>query len=221
MPIPDRQKTRRLVREVVYDQFRDGIITGELAPGMRLDDAWLQEWLGASRTPVREAIGRLGREGLLDVRPQRGTHVAPLDVHALTDRISVVSALVAATACQVVPLLREEQDAGLLRIRSDLPASDLRSPAVLELPEFIIASYGSRLMARLVNSLTPHIRRALHAVAGHPAAAIAVDDLREAIDSALGRDQGAAVAAVQRHYAAVAEMINEQVGVASKGSGLS
>lgn len=48
-----------------YDQLKKDILGGNLKPGERLTDQQLAEWLGISRTPVREAVRILCREGLL------------------------------------------------------------------------------------------------------------------------------------------------------------
>jgi DNA-binding GntR family transcriptional regulator len=58
--------------------LRDAIQDGELEFGEALSEAGLSEKLGVSRTPVREAFARLQREGLVVVRPQRGTFVFDL-----------------------------------------------------------------------------------------------------------------------------------------------
>ncbi len=52
------------------------MLDGSLAPGDHVAEAELAEVLGVSRTPVREAIGRLSAEGLLDQQPNRGARVA-------------------------------------------------------------------------------------------------------------------------------------------------
>lgn len=55
--------------------LRERIVRGELAPGTRLSEQDIATSYGLSRQPVREAFIRLAGEGLLDVRPQRGTFV--------------------------------------------------------------------------------------------------------------------------------------------------
>jgi DNA-binding GntR family transcriptional regulator len=45
--------------ERVYQTLHDALVSGQLAPGERLRDQELAEWLGVSRTPVREALQRL------------------------------------------------------------------------------------------------------------------------------------------------------------------
>lgn len=60
----------------VYARLGEAILDGRLAPGERLRDQELAEWLGVSRTPVREALQRLARTGLVEVSPNRFTRVS-------------------------------------------------------------------------------------------------------------------------------------------------
>ena len=62
----------------VTDALREAIEDGEFGFGEALSEAGLSQKLGVSRTPVREAFARLQREGLVVVRPQRGTFVFDL-----------------------------------------------------------------------------------------------------------------------------------------------
>ncbi|MDO4270288.1 MAG: GntR family transcriptional regulator [Eubacteriales bacterium] len=59
-----------------YEFIKHKITTCEYAPNQLLSEAVLQEELGFSRTPVREAIGRLEQEGLVKVFPKRGIVVS-------------------------------------------------------------------------------------------------------------------------------------------------
>ncbi len=59
----------------VYSRLGEAILDGTLAPGERLRDQELAERLGVSRTPVREALQRLERTGLVEVAPNRYTRV--------------------------------------------------------------------------------------------------------------------------------------------------
>lgn len=63
--------------------LRDLILHGGLAPGARLAEVELAERLGVSRTPVREALGRLAAEGLVELVPNRGARVASWSVTEL------------------------------------------------------------------------------------------------------------------------------------------
>ena len=74
MPVPvERGRHRRsLLREQAYESLRDAIVDGTLAPGEKLRDPELEEWLGVSRTPIREAFQQLESEGLIELRMNRG-----------------------------------------------------------------------------------------------------------------------------------------------------
>jgi DNA-binding GntR family transcriptional regulator len=58
-----------------YEALRGGILAGRYGFGERLGEIEVAEELGLSRTPVREALRRLGSEGLVDVLPNRGARV--------------------------------------------------------------------------------------------------------------------------------------------------
>jgi DNA-binding GntR family transcriptional regulator len=60
------------VRERVYGHIKTSILSGHLNPGERLTEEHLAKTLGASRTPVREALHRLESEGLIKIRKKRG-----------------------------------------------------------------------------------------------------------------------------------------------------
>ncbi|MFN8029268.1 MAG: GntR family transcriptional regulator [Dermatophilaceae bacterium] len=97
MPIPQDAGTsalkRGLLRDDVYTRLRDAIVDGTFAPGEQLRDGELADWLGVSRTPVREAVLRLGAAGLVTTAPGRSTTVAELEVKAIRDAQSVVAAM--------------------------------------------------------------------------------------------------------------------------------
>jgi len=59
----------------VYERLRDGIVDGAHPPGSQLVEARIAEDLGVSKTPVREALIRLQRDGLVQIQPYRGARV--------------------------------------------------------------------------------------------------------------------------------------------------
>ncbi|MEU0407721.1 GntR family transcriptional regulator [Streptomyces griseorubiginosus] len=66
--------------EAVYERLKGDIESLTLRPGAKLSEVRLGEELGASRTPVREAIRRLAREGLVDFVPGEVARVAPISL---------------------------------------------------------------------------------------------------------------------------------------------
>lgn len=65
--------------EAAYQQLKDAIKKGEMAPGTRVREVEIAERFGISRTPAREAIRRLESEGLISFVPHNGAVVAKLD----------------------------------------------------------------------------------------------------------------------------------------------
>lgn len=59
----------------LHQVLRHAIVRAELEPGAALSEAEIAGRYGVSRQPVREAFIRLAQEGLVEIRPQRGTYV--------------------------------------------------------------------------------------------------------------------------------------------------
>ena len=60
------------LRELVYEELKKEILTGRIAPGTRMMEVELADEMGVSRTPIREAIRKLEKEGLVIIEPRRG-----------------------------------------------------------------------------------------------------------------------------------------------------
>lgn len=70
-----------------YERMEEMIITLELKPGSRISEAQMSQHLGLGRTPVREAMQRLAREGNLRILPRAGAIVSEIDV---TDQFKLI-----------------------------------------------------------------------------------------------------------------------------------
>ncbi len=68
-----------ILGDAVYERIGAAILDGRLEPGQRLRDVELAAQLGVSRTPVREALQRLERFGLVEIAVGRYTRVTELD----------------------------------------------------------------------------------------------------------------------------------------------
>jgi DNA-binding GntR family transcriptional regulator len=69
---------RKTAVELVVDELRARILSGELAPGSALRQEALADELGVSRIPLREAMRFLSSEGLVDHVPHKGSYVSML-----------------------------------------------------------------------------------------------------------------------------------------------
>lgn len=75
--------TPRSLADSAYGTLKHDILEFRLAPGDRFTETEIAERLRVSRTPVREALFRLEREGYLEVRQRNGWLVKPLDFDTL------------------------------------------------------------------------------------------------------------------------------------------
>ncbi len=86
-----------------YAVLKHHILTCKLRPGQKLIEKDLCAELGSSRTPLREALNRLGLEGLVTLVPYRGYEVTPVtlqDIHDMCELRYIVESEAAARAAQ-------------------------------------------------------------------------------------------------------------------------
>jgi len=113
--VPERvTRTRGKTRPQVYGALRDAIVSVKFAPGRQLSENELAEWLGVSRTPVREALVRLSDERLVEIVPQLGTFVSRISVEAVADAQFVREALECA-AVRLAAVRSTREDVALLK----------------------------------------------------------------------------------------------------------
>ncbi|HLZ67847.1 MAG TPA: GntR family transcriptional regulator [Aliidongia sp.] len=146
-------------------RLRDMIIEGELAPGTRLRERELTEWLGVSRTPLREALKVLAAERLIELTPNRGARIASLSEAEIRHMFELMGALeslagrLAATRVSEAELL--ELQAMHLQMRAHYVRRDL--PAYFRLNQAIhrriVAAAGNPLLAQAYDQLAGRIRR--------------------------------------------------------------
>lgn len=88
-----------LMREDVYIFLRDDILSGKYLPGTRIVETHFAKQINTSRTPVREALHMLEREGLLQTIPRVGYIVSEIDAREL-DEICEIRAINEALAAR-------------------------------------------------------------------------------------------------------------------------
>lgn len=91
------RKRNKSLTDQAYEQLRRRILTGDMAPGREMSELELADELSMSKTPVREALARLGIEGLVEAFPRRGYRVTPVTVKDMND-LFMVRAMLEGTA---------------------------------------------------------------------------------------------------------------------------
>lgn len=174
-----------------YTQLKREIVQAKLRPGAMLSDSELADQYGMSRTPVREAINTLRREGLVIVRPKRGTFVKPIDFSEIQD----LYALRKMVEPEAAVLASERVSAGELEELVELSAlsmDDTADKALLnernaQLHVRIAEVAGIPLLTNAVRSIHEEIERCLNLrkEIGRPEKAVNHGRL---VDAIAGRD---------------------------------
>ncbi len=101
----------------VYELLAQAIVDGHLAPGERVRDVEIADLYGISRTPVREAIQRLERQGMVEVSAHRYTRVTTPDESSRGEALEYIGQL-AGMALRLA--VRRADDETLAALVSDL-----------------------------------------------------------------------------------------------------
>ncbi len=97
-----------------YTMILDAIDRGDFAPGARLVETELAELFGVSRTPIREALGRLETQGVVAHDGRRGMVVASLD-HDQLGELYEVRAVVEGLAARLAARHAAPEEMSILR----------------------------------------------------------------------------------------------------------
>jgi len=112
----------------VYECIRRAILNGDLAPGSRISQVKIAEDFGLSRTPVREALRMIQREGLITAELGRQVVISSTSVADLDELYALRINLDTTTARMTVPLLDDQDMAELQQCMSTMDAhTDLGS----------------------------------------------------------------------------------------------
>jgi DNA-binding GntR family transcriptional regulator len=153
---------RTPLRDQVHRALVERILRDEMKPGSRLSDSVLAGELGVSRTPVREALVRLEREGFLEVDVGRGFFVKPLSAAEVEEVYPILWTLegLAVRACPPpTPALLAE----LERINGELGRAhddpDLRTGLDTEWHRALMEPCGNALLLETIAGLKAMVRR--------------------------------------------------------------
>ncbi len=211
-PFDDASLTDR-----AYQQIKEAILSNRLRPGDPLRVEHIIKRLSLSRTPLREAIQRLEKEGLVEIRPRMGSFVSHIELREIIEMYQVRAVLEGfaahLAAGRVSPdrlVVVEEQ----LTRQSPNGETDYLalSNAGLALHRLIVESCGNAVLTRFVVSLQDHFRR-FRAVS--PQLPERILDFNQEhlqiLDSLKKADGVRAEHLVQRHLERAAELLMERL----------
>jgi DNA-binding GntR family transcriptional regulator len=157
---------RSLLRDDVYQALRDAIVDGTFEPGERLRDQELEAWLGVSRTPIREALLRLARVGLVSAKPGRATIVTSPTSKSISDAQQIAASMHELATRLAGRLLTPEALEAMETANADLARALERGdvePALRSDDAFhavLTRLSGNGMIEDVLEQATPLIRRA-------------------------------------------------------------
>ena len=120
--------TQEPLAKSAADWIAGHIISGDIKPGEKLTETSLAEQMGVSRSPVREALQALSREGLITLEPRRGARVSRLNAADAADlyacRLLIEPPCTALTAAALTDVTAAELEATAGRLVAAVAARD-------------------------------------------------------------------------------------------------
>jgi DNA-binding GntR family transcriptional regulator len=154
--------SKKPLRDDVHSLLRDRIVQGRFLPGSRLPDVQLAAELGVSRTPVREALLRLVREGLVENDLHRGFFVAALNRQEVLETYPLVWALECLALQSCAPPTPAQIQA-LRQINAEMAAVTADAPRCQELDlrwhQTLVEPCGNQRLKELLAGLKQVVRR--------------------------------------------------------------
>src|ERR1700704_2948970 len=200
-----------------YAALKDVIVTLDIydKPGdVRLDERQIAHDLGISRTPVREAMAQLEREGFVRSVPRRGVYVVRKTRREVIEMITAWAALESMAARLITETASETDIASLRRMFATFEGGTLAakldeySEVNIEFHQSIIRMSGNGVLIALAENLFTHMRMIRRKTIGeHDRADRSIRDHMNIIEALEARDTARAEVLVRDHALGLAEHV--------------
>lgn len=180
--------------DAVYDRIAAAIVDGSFAPGERIRDLDIAESLGVSRMPVREALQRLEREGLIEMSASRFTRVTEITPEMVTASIEFARYQTGVAARMAVERMDDAARRRSLELLEDLRTAlaagdrDRARESYFACFLFLVDQTKNPVFRSVTMdarfALERNIRSGSFAIAVDDAVSALFDELRDAIESA-------------------------------------
>lgn len=158
-------QSHRPLRELVYEELRNLILSGEIKPGTRMMEIELADSMGVSRTPIREAIRKLEKEGLVTIEPRKGAYVSTISMNDIVNILQIrgtlegLAATLAATRIKEIELMKlKEASQAFDRAVEEGNTKEMISNDTL-FHHIIVEASGNDLLIKMVTDLQEIVLR--------------------------------------------------------------
>jgi DNA-binding GntR family transcriptional regulator len=147
-----------------YEELKRIILEGQVNPGQKIKEGEIAQALGISRTPVREAINRLEKEGFIEIFPQRGAFVVQFsakdvfELFLIRENLEGLAAAIAAEKVREASLAKLESC--IEGFKEPFTEKDVQRYARedLKFHQTIVTLSEARRLISLISTLHDHIR---------------------------------------------------------------
>lgn len=153
------------IRDAAYQQLKHGIITGEIPAGTRIVETAYSEYLHISRTPLREALHRLERDGLVQYTPHRGVIVNAFTISDIEEVFIIRNAMMMLLLPSIIENVQSKHIVELERILAEMDSAlaveDVEALAVLnrQFHRFIEQLSDKHRILHVIDSQEEYIMR--------------------------------------------------------------
>jgi len=193
------------VKDLVYERLRESLIDLTFTPGEPLREAALVERFGVSKTPIREALVRLEREGLVEIAPYRGARARTYNQADLREFYEVREILETECVRRVAQgpdaAIRDALTRNVDSSASALERGDLEAVAerLDEFDELLFSQLQNRMVTDLLERLQAHLKRIGQPDQSEQHFGSAVDEQRAILRAITARDANGAQDLLRRH----------------------
>ena len=212
---------RETFKSKAYAALRNVIIGSDVyrsRADIRLDERQLAQDFGISRTPVREAMAQLEREGFVRSVPRRGIYVVRKTKREVIEMITAWAALESMAARLITETAKDGDIAGLRRMFAKFDGETLHarldeySEVNIEFHQSIIRMSRNRVLNDLAENLFTHMRMIRRKTIGEEDRADrSIRDHMNIIQALEARDTERAEDLVRQHALGLAEHVAKHV----------
>ncbi len=158
-------QNHRPLREIVYEELKMQILKGQIVPGTRMMEVEMAEEMGVSRTPIREAIRKLEKEGLVTIEPRKGAYASQISTKDMVDILEVRQNMEGLAAHYAALRMNDDQKKKLAEI------ADAYNKAVVEnntpdmikydtaFHHLIVEGSGNKMLVHMIEQLQELVLR--------------------------------------------------------------
>jgi DNA-binding GntR family transcriptional regulator len=211
---PVESNSRTSLTDQVYDLLKEEILRVDRRPGDMLAEADLAARFGVSKTPIREALRLLARDGWVIVLPRKGYLIRPLKLEDVREIFSIRAILEPAIAAQAAVAARVDDIAQLQSFVDQQSGSvddlDAALQAARRFHLAVVEIAGNGRMFRMVTDLLDEVRRLhflLPNVESHITSQEELRAHRELVDALAAGDTERASEIMHKHINEVARTL--------------